>query len=393
MQLGFAADYTCRPANPQRELSLPRPRVPTEFTLRKSIGGRSSSVLSFGHSFDAEAEVIMSAARESAHFTQQAERTNVGPHTLEQLDADLRNLIRAYPGRPVFPTFLELVDLRNRAFDLLEGQQYPAQSRDLYLIAGVTCGVMSNASFDLGHMDAAATQARTAYLCAELAGSDWLRTWVRGMQSLIAYWGDHFEEAVSLASSIRESVSGQGSAAVRLASIEARAHARMGNAEGVETALAAATNARETADHPDEYGGMMDFPLEKQLFYDSTCQVWLGGQPRLHRAVREASRAVSMFEQAPPGQRRIGEMCLARLDLAAARLGSGELDGTVEQVRAVFSDAANRRTDSVKRRLQQVRIQLEAPRVRTSPLAAVLRDEIIEFCAPPSPALPEGHTP
>ncbi|WP_160051667.1 hypothetical protein [Nocardiopsis sp. FR26] len=350
-------------------------------------------MLTFGHSFETEAEVIMSAARESAHFTQYAGRTNVGPHTLEQLDADLRNLIKAYPGRPVFPTFLELVDLRNRAFELLEGQHYPTQGRDLYLIAGVTCGVMSNASFDLGHMDAAATQARTAYLCAELAGSDWLRTWVRGMQSLIAYWGDHFDEAISLASSIRETVSGQGSATVRLASIEARAHARVGNAEGVETALAAAASARETADHPDEYGGMMAFPVEKQLFYGSTCQVWLGGQPRMHRAAREASQAVSMFEQAPPGQRRIGEMCLARLDLAAARLGSGELDGTAEQVHAVFTDAANRRTDSVRRRLQQVRTQLEAPRMRTSPLAAALRDEIIEFCAPPPPALPGGHTP
>ncbi|RKS06006.1 hypothetical protein DFP74_1626 [Nocardiopsis sp. Huas11] len=393
VQLGFAADYTRRVVVRERDLELPRPRIPMALPLLKGTGGHASSVLTFGHSFQTEAEVIMSAARESAHFTQYAGRTNVGPHTLDQLDADLRNLIKAYPGRPVFPTFLELVDLRNRAFELLEGQQYPKQGRDLYLIAGVTCGVLANASFDLGHMDAAATQARTAYLCAELAGSDWLRTWVRGMQSLIAYWGDHFEEAISLASSVRETVSGQGSAAVRLASIEARAHARVGNAEGVETALAAAANARETADHPDEYGGMMAFPVEKQLFYGSTCQVWLGGRPRLHRAAREASQAVSMFEQAPPGQRRVGEMCLARLDLAASRLETGELDGTAEQVHAVFTDAANRRTDSVKRRLHQVRIQLEAPEVRTSPLAATLRDEIIEFCAPPAPALPEGHTP
>jgi hypothetical protein len=260
VQLGFAADYTRRVVVRERDLELPRPRIPMALPPLKGAGGHPSSVLAFGHSFQTEAEVIMSAARESAHFTQYAGRTNVGPHTLDQLDADLRNLIKAYPGRPVFPTFLELVDLRNRAFELLEGQQYPKQGRDLYLIAGVTCGVLANASFDLGHMDAAATQARTAYLCAELAGSDWLRTWVRGMQSLIAYWCDHFEEAISLASSVRETVCGQGSAAVRLASIEARAHARVGNAEGVETALAAAANARETADHPDEYGGMRPSP-------------------------------------------------------------------------------------------------------------------------------------
>ena len=39
-------------------------------------------------------------------------------------------------------------------------------------------------------------------------------------------------------------------------------------------------------------------------------------------------------------------MCLARLDLAAARLGSGELDGAAEQVRAVFVEAANRQCEA-----------------------------------------------
>ncbi|MFV2195470.1 XRE family transcriptional regulator [Nocardiopsis sp. LOL_012] len=352
--------------------------------------GLDTPALGEGIAYRTEEEVIMAAARESARFGQRAEQTNVGPQTLEQLDADLRRLISAYPRRPVFPTFLEVLELRNRAFELLEGQQHPRQTRDLYLVAGTACGILSNASFDLGKMDAAGTQARTAYLCAELAGSNWLRIWVRGMQSMIAYWGDRFEEAIDLASSVRELTPEQGSSAVRLASVEARAQARLHNTEAALAAMTAATAAREAMTRPDDFGGMMAFPEEKQLFYSSTCQVWLGGESRFREAARNASEAVSVYQEAPPERRRIGEMCLARLDVASAHLGLGELEGAVQEIRSVFDAAALRRTDSVKRRLQQVEEQMGESRLRTAPLARDLRDEIIEFCAAPAPALPEG---
>jgi hypothetical protein len=125
-------------------------------------------------------EVTMAAA-ESARFGQFAEQSNVGPHTLEQFRADLTRIVTTYPNRPVYPMFVELRALRNRAFELLEGRQYPEQSRELYLVAGALCGVLANASFDLGWLHAAETQARTAFLCAELAGNNALRVWVRGV--------------------------------------------------------------------------------------------------------------------------------------------------------------------------------------------------------------------
>jgi hypothetical protein len=119
-------------------------------------------------------EVAM-AASESARFGQFAEQSNVGPHTLEQFRADLARIVTTYPNRPVYPLFVELRALRTRAFELLEGRQYPEQSRELYLVAGALCGVLANASFDLGWLPAAETQARTAFLCAELAGHNALR--------------------------------------------------------------------------------------------------------------------------------------------------------------------------------------------------------------------------
>jgi hypothetical protein len=49
-------------------------------------------------------------------------------------------------------------------------------------------GLLAKASHDLAEPYAAMAQARTAYLCADNTDHDGLRAWLRGLQSLIAYW-------------------------------------------------------------------------------------------------------------------------------------------------------------------------------------------------------------
>ncbi|MCO6003765.1 hypothetical protein NE236_02125 [Actinoallomurus purpureus] len=393
VQLGFARDYS-REENQSTLFAgtqvLSDPAKVLWHSTGDGLDGRVMYGLVAGRS---EEEFIMAAARDSAQFGQKAERTNVGPHTLNQFEADIRRIVTTYPNRPVSPTFLEVLELRNRAFELIEGRQFPNQSRDLYLIAGTLCGILANASFDLGYLDAAETQARTAYLCAELAASNWLRVWIRGMQCLIAYWDDRFADAIDLASSVRDLTPESGSAAIRLACIEARAHARLQNAEGTDAALQRAEATRDEVRRDDEFGGMLAFPLAKQLLYVSTCSVWLADEHRYRGARERAAEAIALYEQAPSQERWLGELCLARLDLASARLGLDELDGAVEELRTVMSTAARRRTDSVRRRMRQVSFQLERPRFQTTALAQSVREEITQFCAASTtPTLPGGAT-
>ncbi|MBG0825786.1 XRE family transcriptional regulator [Planomonospora sp. ID91781] len=324
----------------------------------------------------------MAAARESADFIGRAEQTNVGSHTLEQLRDDITRIVTTYPHRPVAPTFTEVLHLRNRAFELLEGRQYPGQTRELHLIAGVLCDILANASFDLGHLAAAQTQARAARLCAELADNNWLLSWVGGTQSLIAYWGNRPADAVALARSVWDHTPETGTVRVRLAALEARAHARLRDTSAADEALRRAEQAREQVRGDDEFGGMLSFPEGKESFYASTCQLWLGDVEahRYREAERLAAAAVGWYEAAPPERRRIGEQCLAMLDLAAARLARGDLDGTVEVTQEVLSMGARRRTDSVAQRLQQLGTQLARPAHQNAPLALALREEIGVFC-------------
>lgn len=335
-----------------------------------------------------EREVTMAAA-ESARFGQFAEQSNVGPHTLEQFHADLTRIASTYTNRPVYPMFAELRALRNRAFELLEGRQYPEQSRELYLVAGALCGMLANASFHLNWMPAAETQARTAFLCAELAGNNALRAWVRGMQSLVAYWDERPRAAVELAADGWRYVPESGTARVRLAAIEARAQARLRDRRATEDALARAEQARDQVREMDDPGGVFSFPPAKQMLYAATAQLSLGQQDSFADAERDAAHAVELYKADPPEQRRLGELCLARLDLTAARLGHDDLDGAADQLQDALAIAAQRPIEPVARRLHQVGRTLQRPKYQTNALALDLHDQIYSFTRKSAPpALP-----
>ncbi|MFP8887718.1 hypothetical protein [Streptomyces mangrovi] len=335
-------------------------------------------------------DVVMAAAHESARFAAEAECSNIGPHTMEQLDADIRRIVATYPNRPIGPLFLEVRELRDRTFELLEGRQPPQYTKDLYLAAGILCGILANASFDLGRYAAAETQARAGFLCAELAGHNGTRAWIRGLQALVAYWDGRPRDAVRLAVSGRDYQPENGTAHIRLASIEARAYGQLNSPGDALAALRTADTLREQVNGEDVPGGMMAFPLAKQLFYASSTHLWLGGNRQLSDAEARAEEAVELFEADPPERRRLGELSLARMDLALARLGRGDLDGTAGTVHIVLGTAARRPTESVTKRLEQFGRHLAVHSAASSPTAVNLQDAIASHAGRERAALPPG---
>jgi hypothetical protein len=315
------------------------------------------------------------AAAESARWAMAAEPTNVGPHALEQLRADLERVLVVYPNRPVYPLFAELRELRNRAFELLDGRQHPHQATELYRTTGLVCAALAHASMDLGNMAAAETQARTALLSAELAGDPALQAWIRGVQSMAAYWDDRPGVAVDLAVAGLSHATRSGTTQVWLASLEARARARLGDASGTEAALGRAADAQERVGAEDSPGGMMSFPDAKRLTHRATARLSLGGPGSLRRAAQDASAAVAIFEADPLERRRLGELSIARVDLAAARLAF-DVEGGAESVRIELDVTARRPTEPVIRRLRQFAAALGRPTYRGSPVARSLRQEI-----------------
>jgi len=112
---------------------------------------------------------ISMATQRAARFATYAESQNLGPETMNELRDHVSALARAYVRDPLIVVVGDLVETQDVIFGLLEGRQRPPQTRDLYLLAGVTSGLLAKTSHDLGRAHEAMTQARTAYVCADNA--------------------------------------------------------------------------------------------------------------------------------------------------------------------------------------------------------------------------------
>ena len=311
---------------------------------------------------DWEGQVITMSADRARDFLTRIEASNVGAETLDQLLDDVRRLVVAYQQQPL-PTLLgDLVDTQDRAFGLLEGRQRPAQTRDLYLVAGIACGLMAKASHDLDAPHDAMTQARAGYACADNAGHDGLRAWIRGLQALITYWSGRLEDSVRYAQLGAEAAArSSGTAGIWLASSEARSLAALNRLEDAHVALDRATEARERLqpDELDRLGGLCTFSRPGQLYYAADALAW-GGEAEASHTERLALEALDAYAGAPEEDRSFATEAGTRSALAVARVRLGEIDGAAEALTSVLELPPPKRIHGIVTSVEHVRTALRA---------------------------------
>jgi tetratricopeptide (TPR) repeat protein len=329
-----------------------------------------------------EGQVIAMAAGRARDFLARIEVSNVGQGTLDQLVDDVRRLVQVY--QQLAPELLlpEIADTQERAFTLLEGRQRPDQARDLYLLAGITSGLMAKASHDLGSPHEALGQARTAHACADNAGHDGLRAWARGLQALITYWAGRPADSVRYAELGAEAAERtRGTAAVWLLSGKARALSALGRLDDAHAAIDQATELRDRVqpDELDELGGLCTFSRPRQLYYAADALAW-GGGPEAHHTERLAMEALAAYDEAPAAERAFGDEAGTRCDLAVARVFSGEIDGAAEAIAPVLALPAAQRINGIvtsAEHVQRALLQVES----ASSVVADLRGALENFTA------------
>lgn len=358
--------------------------VPRQWGTDLSV--RSHAVARGDNAFDADAlqhmserALIMAAAHESSEHAGWAETTNVGEVTLEQLDADVLRIANEYVHVPPLPMVVEMLRIRRRVYRLLDGHQKPADTAHLYLLAGTLCGLMANASTDLGYHDAAGEQARAAWAYAEISGHNGLRAWTRGMQALIEYWSERPRQAVRLAQGAQRYAE-SATAMVRLFNIEARMWSRLGNLEETNRCVRAAEDARGsgTADSlHDEIGGVFGFNDAKSHYYAGATYIHLG---QADPALNSTRQAIDIYTSGPADQRSYGAESLARIDSAMAHLLKGSLDGAIDALQPVLALPVDKRIAQLDERLTSVRHRIAYPAFREAQEAHDLDERIEEFC-------------
>jgi transcriptional regulator with XRE-family HTH domain len=330
-----------------------------------------------------EGEVGMSVRR-ALRFASKAEGSNVGSETLSQIQDSIRRLARAYPQESLGVLLGDLIEIQDVTFTLLEGHQRPAQTRDLYVMAGVASGMLSKASHDLGDSQSALAHARTAYVCADNAGHDGLRAWVRGLQSLVAYWAGWTHSAVEYAQHGAELGHGTGTVTAWLPALEARAHAALGDVAATVSALERAEKARDqvTTDDLDQLGGILSFARPRQLYYAADAMVWLAGEEA--RTEHHARQALDAYASVAQNERSFSDEAGAQADLAVARVAQGDLEGATQALASVVSLPAGLRIHGIVSSVQRVHTALRAPQFQGSAAARTAQEEIEEFCRVPA---------
>jgi transcriptional regulator with XRE-family HTH domain len=330
---------------------------------------------------------LAAAARRAFRFASLVEGSNIGPETLAELESEVRRLARGYPLQPTGPLVRELTQLQDIGFRLLEGRQRPPQAARLYLLTGMASGMLAKASHDLADAGSAMTQARAAYVCADNADHDGLRTWVRGLQSLVCFWAGWSQDALRYARlGAGPARAVRGSAAVWLASQEARAWGMVGNESGTLAALNRARWARErsTDDDLDEIGGLLGFPAAGQLYYAADALTAIPEQQ--HAAETFAREAISAYERLPSSDRSYADEAGARCDLALVRVRGGDVTGAREAIAPVLELPVDRRINGVVAGAHRV-AAAAAGAARTG-AGKALREAIEGFCLSPAAELP-----
>lgn len=320
-------------------------------------------------------EVIADVAGESQEFGEWVAMSEVANDTIEQYRAQARGLARVFEYEASFSLLLETRRLRDRVTARLRGHQRLDQARDLYLLAAQVCGLLAWQTGDLGNYRAADTHAWTAWMCAEQAGHDGARAWVRATQSKLAYWDGRYGESALLAEDgLRYPAA--DSARVFLALFRARALARTGQREDSRQALAQADAERAQVTSPDLLGGVWELTPARYHGLAATTYLLLDEPVS---GVTEAAQALSLGEAAPAGERHLYAEFLVRTDQAEAFLRQPALDGAADALRPVLDLTADLRTEPLLQQLQRLRRTLALPPFANAPLARGLQEEIESY--------------
>lgn len=329
----------------------------------------------------------LSLAAERARTFRSVEMTS--QDAIDTIRDDVQALALAYPTRPLDDILPDLVERQNHVFDLLERPQRPTHGADLYFLSGVLGGMLAKASHDQGNPTAALSQARTAWLCAEHSGHDGLRAWICGLQSLVSYWADQPRESVRYAEkgTLYATRAGNSSLAWLPAS-EARAWAKLGNADEAHAAIRRANDAWSTVqpDELDNLGGIAGFSEARQVYFAAEALSWLENDDR---TMGVAMDAVNRYSDPNHPDYAFGDASGSKAALAIARIEAGDEEGAAEVMRSVLDLPAAQRINGIVHAVNRVHRAI-AWRTAIGSVGHDLQEEIEGYARTSLPRLPRG---
>jgi len=312
------------------------------------------------------------------------EGTNVGNGTLDYLDQATLRLAHDCLTAPPFQSYERAAALTERVFGLLRsGHQRIGQTRDLYVIAGKLCAVLSWMSSDLGHLAVAEAHSRNGWILADQADHDGLQALLLCTQSKNAYWGKRYSEAAVYARRGYE-YKPPGTARVLLSCQEADALKALGNVEDAQAALVRAEQSQENISSTGDLGGIFECGTARHANYSIGTYLRAGAADR---ALQQVQRAETAWRNGD--EWAYGTWAQVQIGAAVAHLTNKEVEGAAVTLQPVLSQPAERRLATLTTRLhREVTPLLANPAAVRSKAAIMLSEGITHYCSEQSPIRP-----
>lgn len=324
-----------------------------------------------------ESELRMTAHEAAAHAGDAA--SHVLPDlTLDQIEDDLVDLVRAHATTPPYTVYMRGKQILQLATVMLDRTQVLSQRRRLYVVAGQSSSLLAACSTDLGSMSTAVELLRASALYGQVAEHGPLQAYAHGYLAILAYMNGTPAQALRLVK-IAQQFTGVGDTGkARLFAIEARALGHLGRTADAKRAIHASlepgTGARD--DIHDETGGEFDFPMERIAMSNSTTFLLLREGAEAEAA---ASQSLDLIAHGRPGSTPLPIGAKAGADLAMARLLRDDLDGASDALHRVFDLPREWRSPGLRERVNAVRKELALGAFREAPDARQLAEQIEDF--------------
>jgi tetratricopeptide (TPR) repeat protein len=271
--------------------------------------------------------------------------------TIQYLDQAIEHIARSYltaePAELTDEIRLYVAWVRR-----LLNSRAPAQHHRLYVQLGYLTGILAQLSLARGDHHATEGYCAAAIHAADEVGGGQLRAWILSIQAMLAAYTDQHQDVINLTSAGLEAA-GQaaGATAVKLASLQARAHATLGDRQAAEAAMAMAhqTMARVPPEQQDR--GLFAFPEEKLASHEG--QVWLQlGAPE--RAQEPLRRALHLLDSAIGARRSPVDQAMVRLHLARSHAELGQFDEARQRAEEALALHRQRPVDHTRRRADEI---------------------------------------
>src|SRR6266704_81596 len=280
-------------------------------------------------------------------FTGLLRRSNVGERMLTYIETDAARCAADYPevapGRqlpPVRQTFDVVRSYLNGTQPIKHRRRLSRAAAQLATVAGMTL-------FNLGEQQQARWAFRAAAEAAEEAEDELLGAWALASECIIpTYNGDPWG-VLDLTQRGQRLAAGRWCVVIaKLAALEAKAHASLGNQVAAQEALVQARRGMTTATAEEYRAGPFGFTPAKHAFYEGTCYVRLA---RPDAALAASQRALTLYGST----KTFMEPTIASVDIAMAHHQKGDLDGACHMSEQVAAIPGELRTGPITARVAE----------------------------------------